>query len=135
MKIKRLLLPLFPLLLTASCGENLSPEAAAVKEAKNIVQESYNHLLKGNYEAFLSGRMGGDELPADYREQLLTGYKQFMFQQQKTHGGINEFIVTDTKIDSAQHQILVFLTANYADSLSEEIVIPVIERDGKWKMK
>jgi len=74
-------------------------------------------------------------LPDDYREQLLTGYKQFMAQQQKTHQSIRSVQTTNARMDSTLQLMQVFLLLEYGDSTQEEIVVPMVEHDGRWRMK
>jgi uncharacterized protein YdiU (UPF0061 family) len=122
-------------LLMIACGEKLTPEEKAMNDAKEVVQDRYDDLLAGRYASFLSGRVGVDSLPEDYREQLVASCAQFMAVQKKVHGGVNSFLARDAQIDSTQHLIQVFLQLNYADSTQEVIVVPMVEHNGKWKMK
>ncbi len=109
----------------------VTPEEAAALAAKGY----YTHLVAGEYEQFLEGRDGSDSLPAAYREQLLAACKQFMAQQKRDHDGVREVRVNATATDTLQHYVSVFLLMCYGDSLDEEIVVPMVERQGKWKMK
>ena len=122
-------------LLVCACSSNLTPEEKALEEAKQGAEKSYQALLDGRYEDFLEGRARMDSIPNAYREQLITSYKQYILQQRKVHGDINSIQVSNARIDSTQHLIQVFLILNYADSLQEEIVVPMIEHNGEWKMK
>jgi hypothetical protein len=58
-----------------------------------------------------------------------------MAQQQAAHGGISSVMATNVQMDSTQNVMQVFLMLNYADSLHEEIVVPMVMRNGEWKMK
>ena len=124
----------FALMLFAACGQ-LSPEEKALRDAKESAQESYEYLLRGKYDRFLKGRAGMDSIDDNYREQLLVSYKQFISRQQKAHGGIGSFTVSNARMDSTQQLIQVFLILNYNDSTREEIVVPMVEDGGAWKMK
>jgi hypothetical protein len=109
-----------------------SPEERAME----LVQHSYDCLLEGNYDGFLKGRADMDSIPESYREQLLTAYKQYIHQQRLDHEDIVSFQTTRALTDTAQHQMQVFLLVNYADSTTEEIVVPMVETgSGEWKMK
>lgn len=126
------LIALFALTLLLSCSSSLSPEQQAALAAEGY----YRHLLAGEYEQFLQGRVGSDSLPADYREQLLTGYLQFMAQQQDKHGGITAVSVSSVRTDSLDAYTSVFLLLCYGDSTQEEIVVPMVDAgDGRWRMK
>ena len=109
----------------------MSPEERAALAAKGY----YTHLVKGEYEQFLEGKAGGDSLPDAYREQLLTGYKQFMAQQQTAHRGIREVQVSTARKDTLADYVSVMLILCYGDSTNEEIVVPMVEHNGCWRMK
>lgn len=98
-------------------------------------QLSYEALSQGNYEQFLAARIDGDSIPDDYRAQLLTGYKQFVSQQTNAHGGIALVEALRAQADSTLHVMQVFLALHYADSTHEEIVVPMVEFNGQWKLK
>ena len=118
------------MLLLAACSSP-SPEELASLAAKGY----YDHLLAGEYALFLEGKNGADSLPDDYREQLLTAYKQFMATQQKNHHGIRDVRISNAKTDTLQKYTNVFLVLCFGDSTNEEIVVPMVEQRGKWRMK
>ena len=95
----------------------------------------WQQLAEGHCEQFLSGKAGADSLVADYREQLIACYKQFVAQQKRAHQGIDEVRATHAEPDSAAGLMQVFLILNYADSTREEIVVPMVHRRGAWLMK
>ena len=109
----------------------VSPEEAAALAAQGY----YRHLAAGEYDKFLEGKAGADSLPEGYREQLLTGYRQFMAQQQRAHQGIREVQVSNARTDSVAGYTSVFLILSFGDSIQEEIVVPMVEHDGRWRMK
>ncbi len=129
------LFSLLAMFVTGSCKERLTGNEKIIADAKATVEESYKALLNGKYEVFLNNRAESENLPDDYREQLLTSYKQFVANQVKEHGGITSFDISDANIDSIQNLVHVFVVLNYADSIQEEIVVPLIENKGTWKMK
>lgn len=109
-----------------------TPEELASLAAKGY----YDHLIRGEYEQFLEGvdqreRMADE----DYRSQLLDCYEQFMAQQTTIHRGILEVRVSNAKTDTIQKYTNVFLVLCYGDSTNEEIVVPMVERNGSWRMK
>ena len=120
----------FLIALLAACSSP-SKEKLAALAAKGY----YQHLVDGEYEQFVDGRLMADSLPADYRSQLIEGYKQFIAQQQATRGGISEVRVSRAFTDSTTHYTSVLLMLCYGDSTSEEVVVPMVERNGCWRMK
>ena len=97
--------------LVMSCGGNQGPsrEDFAAKAAK----EYYDSLIGGGYGYFTDGFNGTDSLPHHYREQL----------------------VVNAKTDSTTNITNVFLMLCFGDSINEEIVVPMVEVNGVWKMK
>ena len=133
--------------LMGSCSE-VSREEMASLAAKGY----YNHLIRGEYEEFLAGRLDAESLPENYRSQLIDGYKQFLAKQTSDHQGVREVRVMRAVADSIQinnktqtnqetkgnpgGKIDVFLVLCFGDSINEEIVVPMVEQGkGRWRMK
>ena len=126
--------------LLFSCG-SASREELASLAAKGY----YDHLIHGEYEQFYEGidqrAIPGDStalvFSADsaYRSQMLDNLRQFMAQQEKEHRGVLEVRVSNAVTDTVQQFTNVFLVLCFGDSTNEEIVVPMVERHGSWKMK
>lgn len=116
------------LVALAGCSQP-TPEELASLAAKGY----YDHLIQGEYEQFLEGT----NVPEDpaYRSQLLDNYRQFMASQKSLHRGIREVRIVRAKTDSIQKYTNVFLTLCFGDSTNEEIVVPMVENNGRWRMK
>ena len=125
----RKLICLVVLVIVAACSSPTKEELASLA-AKGY----YQHLIDGDYDHFLEGREFADSLPADYRSQLIDGYSQFLAQQQ-ARGGIREVRISRAFTDSTQQYTSVLLMLCYGDSTTEEVVVPMVERDGRWMMK
>ncbi len=117
-------------ILGAACSSPTGEELAALA-AKGY----YQHLVQGEYEQFVEGRFMADSLPDDYRSQLIEGYKQFVAQQLEARKGIQEVSVSRAYTDSLAGYTNVLLMLCYGDSTTEEVVVPMVERDGRWMMK
>ena len=126
----RKLVYLILIVIVVACSD-VSREDQAALAAKGY----YTHLVKGEYEQFVEGRLMADSLPADYRSQLIEGYKQFVAQQVVARKGIHEVSVSRAYTDSLAGYTNVLLLLCYGDSTAEEIVVPMVERDGRWMMK
>lgn len=127
----RKLVYLLLIVIVVACSTGVSREDQAALAAKGY----YTHLVKGEYEQFMEGRFMADSLPADYRSQLIEGYKQFVAQQVEARKGIHEVSVSRAYTDSLAGYTNVLLLLCYGDSTTEEIVVPMVERDGRWMMK
>ena len=117
--------------LCMACSSGPTPEELASLAAKGY----YQHLVDSDYAHYLEGKVWADSLPDDYREQLIAAYKQFMAKQQKEHRGINEVRIMNARTDTLLHETNVFLVLCFGDSTNEEIVVPMVERNGSWRMK
>ena len=126
----RKLVYLILIVIVVACSTGVSREEQAALAAKGY----YTHLVQGEYEQFVEGRFMADSLPADYRTQLIDGYHQFMAQQ-KARGGITEVRVSRAYTDSTQQYTSVMLMLCYGDSTTEEVIVPMVERNGRWMMK
>ncbi len=129
-------LPLFLLLLMASVlfscrGEE--PDAGQL--AGEVAQNAYDLLLQGKYEDFVAACDRTQKVPEGYKEQLVTNAKMFVEQQKKEHGGMCKIGVVGTCADTAKHVAQVYLLVTYGDSTKEQVLVPMVEKDGKWLMR
>ena len=113
------------------CSSKPTAEERAAQAAKTY----YDHLMAGRYDEFLGGRVGADSLSAAYREQLFTACQQFVAQQAKAHQGVSDIRISNARTDTLANYVSVFLLLCYADSMQEEIVVPMVEHNGRWCMK
>ena len=127
----RKLVYLILIVIVVACSTGVSREEQAALAAKGY----YTHLVQGEYEQFVEGRFMADSLPADYRSQLIEGYKQFVAQQLEARKGIQEVSVSRAYTDSLAGYTNVLLMLCYGDSTTEEVVVPMVERDGRWMRK
>ena len=127
----RKLVYLILIVVVVACSTGVNREEQAALAAKGY----YTHLVQGEYEQFVEGRFMADSLPDDYRSQLIEGYKQFVAQQLEARKGIQEVSVSRAYTDSLAGYTNVLLMLCYGDSTTEEVVVPMVERDGRWMMK
>ena len=119
------------LTVLAACGSATKEELAGLA-AKGY----YDHLIRGEYEQFYEGmdQRALSEEPA-YRSQMLDNLRQFMARQEQEHRGVLEVRVSNATTDTVQQFTNVFLVLCFGDSTNEEIVVPMVERHGAWRMK
>ena len=109
-------------------------------QAATAAQQYYNYLAEGDAVRFLEGKIGIDSLPADYCEQLLKAIEQYRDDMQQKHNGLVSVLIsdnTDQKADTTQAnaEVMAYLILCFGDSTREEIVVPMVEADGQWRMK
>ena len=118
-------------MLWMSCGNPTAEEMASLA-AKGY----YEHLIHGEYEQFLQGKVGlNKHSEQEYWNQLRDNCHQFVHQQEQVHRGIHEVRVVNAKTDTLQKYTNVFMMLCFGDSTNEEIVVPMVERDGRWYMR
>lgn len=130
--MKKILFSLFCVMSLFSCKEKApDPGYYAGIAAKGY----YDLLLEGKYDEFVAGQNMPHRIPEGYRQQLVLNAKMFVEQQKDEHRGIKDFQVLDAKADTAHHVADVYLTVTYGDSTKEQIVVPMVEVENKWKMR
>ena len=117
--------------MVSGCGEKADAEQVVATTAKLY----YDYLLEGRYDDYVAGIDGTDSLPGSYREQLRDNAKMFVSRQRHLHKGIHAFDIVDAEIDHDHHTANAFLAIHFADSTSEQIVVPLVERGGVWRMR
>ena len=118
-------------LLGISCGNPTAEEMASLA-AKGY----YEHLIHGDYDQFLQGKDGLNKHSEEaYWDQLRDNCHQFVHQQNEAHRGIHEVRIVNAKTDTLQKYTNVFMMLCFGDSTNEEIVVPMVERDGRWYMR
>ncbi|MGP1378939.1 MAG: hypothetical protein ACTTKT_07990 [Prevotella veroralis] len=121
-------------LLLAACGEkkkNVDQGKLAAKAAKHY----YEQLLKGDYEAFLNNENRTNNLPDNYRKQLLLNLKQFVAQQDSVHHGIDSITLGASHFSAKDNTASVFLLFYYGDKTTEQVIVPMVKERGKWILR
>ncbi len=95
----------------------------------------YDLLIEGKCKEFVDGYNCSSRLPDSYQNQMLLNAQMFLEQQQEEHKGLSDVKVLNAKADTAHHVADVFLQVIYGDSTREQIVVPMVEVGGKWKMR
>ena len=131
----RLVLLLTIVLLAACGGSTAESELTPEEEASHTARRLYQALYQGDCETFLDSRLTAGEMPASYRKAMLTNLKQHVAKTRDMHRGVGCIEVSHAVMDSTLHIMQVFLILNYADATKEEIVVPMVESNGEWKMK
>lgn len=130
-QMRKLACIIISLLTFIACSEKASPEEEAVKAAKKY----YEYIIKGHYDKYIDGFSRYDSIPDDYREQLITGVKQFAITQKEKNGGMREVRAVRGERDSLNGYTNAYLVVCFGDSINEEIVVPMIEQNGIWRIK
>jgi hypothetical protein len=125
------------LLLCLACGsgdrQENTPEWQATLAAKQCYEALY---IQKQPEGFLYGRLHVGELPQDYRQQLLEAYRGHIRLVERQHGGVKTVDMARTALpDSTLGVMQVFLQLRFNDGKTEEVVVPMVDDGGRWRMK
>lgn len=116
------------------CGcKSEAPTVAQLAAA--AAKEYYDMLLAGKYREFATGYNQPNRLPDGYHGQLVMNAQMFVEQQQDDHKGIDKVNILNAKADTTHHVVDVFLQLVYGDSTKEQVVVPMVEVKGEWKMR
>ena len=116
--------------LAMGCSDNKTIDYAAL-----AAKEYYDSLMAGNYGYYVDGFARQGSLPEDYREQLLVNAKQYVYAIREQRHGANEVRRVGSKADSLSKTTNVFLMLCFGDSINEEVVVRMQEKDGRWMMR
>ena len=112
-----------------------SSELKTDELAANTARAYYDYLLQGQYDDFVAGMDGYDGMPESYRQQLADNARMFVTQQKKEHGGIERLRVMKSEVDNDTQTAQVYLVITYRDNLNEQILVPMVRRNGLWLMR
>ena len=111
-----------------ACSRGQMTHEAAQKAAEKY----YKMLIKGNYKGFVNGYASAENMPEDFRSQLVDATAQFMtkddMRRLKSVKAISDSLLEDSTA-------YVMLQLNFSDSTSEQIELPLILMEKGWKMK
>lgn len=124
---------LFAVVAMSSCSEQL--EVRKDELAANTAKLYYQYLIEGKYEDFVAGLDRHIGHSKDYERQLVDNARMFVSQQRKLHKGMKEVSVANAMVDTVAHTAAVYLVVDFNDGVSEQIVVPMVERDGLWMMR
>lgn len=106
-----------------------------VELAANAAKLYYDYLLEGKYDCFVDGMNQPDSIPDSYRRNLISSTRMFMEQQKAEHQGIRETTILDVVVNEQEHTANVFLAFSYGDGTVEQVLVPMVCRNGLWLMR
>ena len=119
------------LALALACSSEKKQDFAAANAAKDY----YDCLIEGRFDEFVNGMNFPNAIPAGYRSQLEDNARMFVHEQERSHQGLSAVRVVNCVNDSAHTAANALLMLCYADSTVEQVVVPMVKRDGRWYMK
>jgi hypothetical protein len=123
-----------------SCSSQ-TPEEQAAQAALSY----YQRLMEGYPDGLQAAKSDNDSLPADYREQRQKIFQQYAHDIEQKHGGLQAVSLSQNAArrdsfriagdDQWQQVVYAFLLLQFRDSTQEEIVVPMVQREGEWVLK
>lgn len=129
--MRKVLLSLLIFVCVLSCKEKTSNENVAGP----VAEQYYKYLLEGNYESFVDGTWYEDSIRPSYRQELISNAKMYMAQMKELHHGIKNIELKAVENDTARHEANVFFMFTFGDNTIEQVVVPMVEREGIWYMR
>lgn len=117
--------------MMAACSRTVDQEQLVANTALLYCQ----YLIDGKYDDFVAGIDQRVQPAAGYTEQLRDNAKMFVAAQAKTRGGLVGIDVAGAEVSPKEHTAAAFILLHYADSTMEQVVLPMVERDGVWLMR
>ena len=113
-----------------SCSQEKHDFAAA-----NAAKEYYDMLIDGKFDGFVDGMNYANPIPDSYREQLEMNARMFVNELNEDRKGLREVRVINCVTDSVLPAANAYLMLCFGDSTFEQVVVPIVKRDGRWWMK
>lgn len=126
-KLLYVVLVLAGLVIAAACSRTES------EKARQVAVDSYRHLVEGHPQGWVDALAYRDSMTEEYRQQLVDLMAQYIERERVAHGGLKDVsALSDTVMDSVAY---VFLELVYADSLREEVLVPLLRCGDEWKLQ
>ena len=128
-----LLVLLLSYLLTACSpggkGEGLQPPTA------DEVMAYYELYRSGNYAEYVKAMQSCDDKPADFCKQMADALKQHATRIKAEKGGAVSAEFLRTELHAEHSAADAYLSVTYGDSTKEEIILPLVFWQDKWRLK
>lgn len=122
-------------LTLTGCGSKKEEQQPEEYLAAAAAKEYLEAIYSGHYDDYLDGRAGAASMPSSYRDELLTAYRSHANRVERLRQGVSSIDVIRTQADTATSTMLVFLAVTFGDSSREEVVVPMVNSDGEWRMR
>ena len=111
-----------------ACKKGLMTHEAA----REAAEEFYSMLIKGDYKGFVEGYADAENMPEDFRRQLVDATAQFAAKDDMRSLCRVEATSDSLSEDSTAY---VMLQLHFNDSTSEQVGLSLILTETGWKMK
>ena len=124
---------LFLLLISLfSCSEK--KDTFSHESVQQAAQRYYTFYTQGKAKQYVEGMAGADMFPEDYKEQMQNVITQAAKELAKKGGVVRVEALSDS-LYAADSTAYVFLDLVFADSIHEQVGVPMAFEKSKWRMK
>ena len=132
--IRSPLLVLLISFLLAACSSGGKGDGLQPPTAKEVM-EYYELYRSGNYAEYVKAMQSCDDKPADFCKQMADALKQHAARIKAEKGGAVSAEFLRTELHAEHSAADAYLSVTYGDSTKEEIVLPLVFWQDKWRLK
>jgi len=125
---------LFFVLLLTGCTKSDPRQMFSDEGVRYAAEYYYTLFAKGEAKQFVEGMSDADFFPEDYKEQMQDVIAHASKELARKGGIIRVETLSDT-ISTSDSTAYVYLDLVFADSIHEQVSLPMIYQRGLWRMK
>lgn len=129
------LLATIALLALASCARRPNAVVMAPPPDSLEVLEKYELYVKGDYAAYVKEMQSCDGRPQTYIDQMVLLLRQHAEEQKKEYGDIVDVKIARIELNAPKAYANAFLEISHSGQPAEQIVLPLVYVDGRWRLK
>ena len=109
-------------------------DAFTHESVQQAAQRYYTSYVKGDAQQFVDGMADSQSFSEDYRQQMQNVIAQAARDLAKKGGVVRVEALSDS-LYASDSTAYVFLDLVFTDSIHEQVGLPMIFQNSKWKMK
>lgn len=121
-------------LTAAGCGQREQGDTFTSESVQQAARHYYSLYTQGNACQFVEGMAGAESFSDDYRKQMQNVAAQAARELERKGGVVRVEAISDT-LYAADSTAYVYLDLVFADSVHEQVGVPMVFVGGYWKMK
>lgn len=124
-------------MLLTGCGQESRTEEASGPTPPDSLEvvEMFNLYIQGDYAAYVDMMESMDDKTDDYRTQMAALLKQRHRSQEEAHGGPIQARLLRFETNKDGNYAQAFIEVVYQDRNFDEILLPIVWKDGRWRIR
>ena len=127
----RLLIIAAALLTLSSCSGRKDPVSTSSDPGKAALTY-YGYLADKEYEQYVGAMLLGDSLPQSYRADMTAVIKCYVEREEREKGGIKDVTLSSVRKAADGNSAKVLLNIQFGDSIKEEVLLSLVQKDNRW---